>query len=167
VRRLVVACEGSTATLDRVVLGRISWLAACATALVTNAVSNVIPAAGGAVGVGLDYRMWEAAGVDADDAARATAAATMFSLTTLFALPTLTLASLLAGVRIPDTLIWVAVSGAVAFAALFAAGAVLLFANAPFEVVATLVTRVARHFGKRVTPRNVRHQQDDTRRLLG
>ena len=109
----------------------------------------------------------EAAGVDADDAARATAAATMFSLTTLFALPTLTLASLLAGVRIPDTLIWVAVSGAVAFAALFAAGAVLLFANAPFEVVATRVTRVARHFGKRVTPRNVRHQRDDMRRLLG
>src|SRR5205807_3843904 len=91
-----------SAELDRAVLPGVSHFEALATSLVTNAISHVVPAAGGAIGVGLSYQMWEDVGVEAGDAKSAVGATTVLSLATLFVLPVVTLGFAFTGVSVPS-----------------------------------------------------------------
>ena len=86
-----------SAELDRVALPGMSRYVAMTSSLASNAVSRVVPAAVGALGMGMSYRMWTDSGVDVGSATSAMAATTVMSLATLFVLPVGTLLFALVG----------------------------------------------------------------------
>jgi len=163
---LQLASWWCSAELDRVALPMSRFVAITAS-LASNAISRVVPGAGGALGVGVSYRMWTDGGADAGSAASAMAATTVMSLATLFALPVVTLVFALVGAPTPPSLALVALGGAVAFAMMFALGAALLFNDRFLGLTARLAASVARRFHRSVTASNVTNERNRLRVVLG
>jgi uncharacterized protein (TIRG00374 family) len=156
-----------SAELDRVALPGASRFVALTTSLAANAISRVVPAAGGALGVGVSYRMWADAGVEPGSAASAVAATTVISLGTLFILPVVTLVFALIGVSTPASLVWVALAGAAAFVVLFGLGVVLLFTDRLLRWGGGIVEAIARRIGRNVTAAGIEAERDRLRDVLG
>jgi len=155
-----------SAELDRVALP-MSRFVAITSSLASNAISRVVPGAGGALGVGVSYRMWTEAGADPAPAASAMAATTVMSLATLFALPIVTLVFALVGAPTPPSLALVALGGAVAFALLFALGAGLLFNDRFIDLIARIAASVARRVHRSLAASDVKGERDRLRLILG
>jgi uncharacterized protein (TIRG00374 family) len=156
-----------SAELDRVALPGATRFVVITTSLASNAISRVVPGAGGALGVGLSYRMWTESGFEVGTAASAVAATTVISLGTLFVLPVVTLAFALIGAPTPRSLVWVALGGAVAFVVLFGVGVVLLFTNPLLRWGGRLVERAARRLHRDVTASGIEQERDRLRVVLG
>ena len=156
-----------SAELDRVALPGMSRFVAITSSLAANGVSRVVPAAGGALGVGTSYRMWVDSGVEVGNAASAMAATTVMSLATLFVLPLVTLLFALIGAPTPRSLIWVAFGGAAAFAVLFGLGTVLLFTDSLLRRGARLAERIAPRLHRSVSAAGIEEQRDRLRVVLG
>ncbi|HWS44574.1 MAG TPA: flippase-like domain-containing protein, partial [Acidimicrobiia bacterium] len=97
----------------------------------------------------------------------ATAAVTVMSLATLFALPVVTLLFALVGVPTPPSLAWVAVGGAIAFFVLFGLGTVLLVTDGLLHWTARLAERVAVRLHRDVTAAGIVQERDRLRDVLG
>jgi len=157
----------SAAELDRVALPSLSRFAAVTTNYSANAVSGLLPG-GGAVGAGLKYRMWAAAGTAAGEAASALAAVSLISLATLFALPIVTLGFAVLGAPVPQSLAAVAVGGAIVFVAFFALGSVYLTTDKPVRAVSRVVERIARKVKRpQLTEHAIIDARDRLRAALG
>ena len=156
-----------SAELDRVALPRMSRFVALTSSLAANAISRVVPGAGGALGVGVSYRMWTDSGQEVAPAASAMAATTVMSLATLFALPVVTLVFALIGAPTPHSLVLVAAGGAIAFAVLFGLGAALLFNDWFLRWNARLAESVARHLHRSLTAAGIEDERDRLREVLG
>lgn len=155
------------AELDRVALPRLSRFTATTTSLTANAVSRVVPAAGGALGVRTRYHMWAASGAGTGAAASAVAATTVISLATLFLLPVLTLGLAVVGAPTPRSLGWVAVGGGLLFVVLFGLGVVLLLTDPLLRKGARLIEVAARRFDRDITASSIEHERDRLREALG
>jgi uncharacterized protein (TIRG00374 family) len=156
-----------SAELDRVVLPGMSRFVAVTASLAANAVSRVVPGAGGALGVGVSYRMWTDSGEEVGAAASAMAATTVMSLATLFALPIVTLFFAAVGASTPRSLALVALVGAVSSAALFVLGALLLFNDAFLRSCARFVEVIALRMHRSVVASEVETERDRLRGVLG
>ncbi len=156
-----------SAELDRVALPGRSRVVAVTSSLGANGISRVVPAAGGALGVGLSYQMWTDSGVDIGPAASAMAATTVMSLATLFALPVVTLVFALIGAPTPHSLVLVAVGGAVAFAVLFGLGAALLLNDWFLQRSARLAESISRRLHHSVTAADIEEERNRLRAVLG
>jgi uncharacterized protein (TIRG00374 family) len=156
-----------SAELDRVALPGMSRFVAVTSSLAANGVSRVVPGAGGALGVGVSYRMWVDSNVEVVSAASAMAATTVMSLATLFVLPVVTLVFALIGAPTPRSLVWVAVGGAAAFVVLFGVGVALLFNDAALRRSGRLSESVARKMHRSVTAIGIEAERDRLRDVLG
>jgi len=144
-----------------------SRFVAVTASLAANAISRVVPGAGGALGVGVSYRMWTESGEEVAAAASAMAATTVMSLATLFALPVVTLVVALVGAPTPHSLVLVALGGAVAFAVLFGLGAAMLFDDRFIQWIARVIEAVARRLRRELTAERVLDERNRLRRVLG
>jgi uncharacterized protein (TIRG00374 family) len=156
-----------SAELDRVALPGMSRFVAVTSSLASNAISRVVPGAGGALGVGVSYRMWTDSGEEVASAASAMAATTVMSLATLCALPVVTLVFALIGAPTPHSLVLVALGGAVAFAVLFGFGAALLFNDRLLRQSARLFESVARRLHRALTAADVEEERNRLRKVVG
>jgi uncharacterized membrane protein YbhN (UPF0104 family) len=113
---LVVAQVGSLVSLwalQRIVLRDASWFVVSTSQLVANAISRVVPA-GGPAGAAAQFRMLTRAGYDAGNAASGLTALGLLQLAGIFALPVLTLPTILFGRPVDQSLAAAAWLGALA-----------------------------------------------------
>ena len=156
-----------SAGLDRVALPDLSRFAAITASLAANAVSRVVPAAGGALGMRTKKRMWTAAGIEVGTAGSAIAATTFMSLATLFVLPVVTLLLALIGTPVPRSLVWVGVGGAGLFVVLFGVGMGLLTNDTVLRAVARFAQACGAKIGRQVTAEGIEEERDRLRVVLG
>ena len=114
----------------RITLRLREWLPVVTSQLASNAAARVAPG-GGAAGNALQYSMLVRAGVPGPTVASGLTAATLLTTGIVFALPALALPAVLGGAGIDRSLARAAWAGAAALVLLLAAGALLLFADAP------------------------------------
>jgi uncharacterized protein (TIRG00374 family) len=111
--------------LLRLVLRTRLWFSVAAALLAGNAATNVLPA-GVVAGVGIQYQMLAASGVEADQAAGGLAASSIIGLASLFMLPIFALPVMLAGAPVSSGLVHTALLGIGLFVLIVAVGALLL-----------------------------------------
>jgi uncharacterized protein (TIRG00374 family) len=125
----------------RITLRLRDWLPVITSQLASNAAARVVPG-GGAAGNALQYSMLVRAGVPGPAVASGLTAASLLTMGIVFALPALALPAVLGGAGIDRSLARAAWAGAAALVLLLAAGALLLFADAPLRVTGRLGQRV-------------------------
>jgi uncharacterized protein (TIRG00374 family) len=119
--------------LLRLVLRTRLWFSVAAALLAGNAATNVLPA-GVVAGVGIQYQMLAASGVEADRAAGGLAASSIIGLASLFMLPIFALPVIFAGAPVSSGLVHTAFLGIGLFVLIVVVGAVLLTTD---QVLAT------------------------------
>jgi uncharacterized protein (TIRG00374 family) len=151
---IVIAQIGAFAcfwVILRITLDTRRWLPVITSQLAGNAAARVVPG-GGATGNALQYDMLVKAGVAKRTAASGLTAASLLTTGIVLALPALALPAVLGGSRIDHHLARAAWAGAAALVLLVAAGALLLFADAPLRRAGS-VLQAARNRLRRRRPR--------------
>ncbi|NNE73451.1 MAG: flippase-like domain-containing protein [Acidimicrobiales bacterium] len=141
---VMIALEGVSFVfiwwLIRIVLPSVSWFVAATSQLTSNAVSRVVPG-GAAVGGATLYRMLSVSGVTAAEAGGALAATSIISTAALFAIPASGGLMALFGAPVPESLLSVAIAGAVMFAVLVGAGAIAIVTTRPLDLLGRVLNR--------------------------
>ena len=137
--------------VQRVALGSREWLPVVTSQLAGNAAARVLPG-GGAAGGALQYSMLVRAGLPGPATARGVTAASLLITGIVFALPALALPAVLAGTPIDRTLARAAWAGAAALVLLVAAGALLLFSDAPLRIAGRALQAVLNRVRRRRPP---------------
>lgn len=137
--------------LQRIALRTRSWFAVSCSQLAGNALGRIVP--GGAATAGaLQFRMLVRAGVPAATIASGLTASSVLGFGLLFALPVLSLPSILGGTPVDGGLAQTAYLGAGVFVLMVIAGAVVVTWNRPLEEVGRLVERVLNRTIRRHRP---------------
>ena len=136
------AAFGCLWVILRIALRLREWLPVITSQLASNAAARVVPG-GGAAGNALQYSMLVRAGVPGPTVASGLTVASLLTMGIVFALPALALPAVLGGAGIDRSLARAAWAGAAALVLLLAAGALLLFADAPLRFAGRLVQSVA------------------------
>lgn len=140
--------------------------------LAGNAFGRIVPGGGAAAGA-LQYRMLSQAGVPGGAAASGLTASSLLVFATLLALPLLAVPGVLRGVVSTESqLVRAALAGLVAFALLFAVGALLIAADRPLTWVGRCTQSVRNRLWRRRDPltdlpRRLLVERDLIRRVLG
>ena len=116
----------------RITLRMKPWLPVVTSHLASNAAARVVPG-GGAAGGALQYAMLVRTGAPPGTVASGLTAANLLTTGIVFALPALAIPAVLGGSDIDHSLARAAWAGGAAFVLLTAAGAVLLFTDAPLR----------------------------------
>ena len=135
----------------RITLRLREWLPVITSQLASNAAARIVPG-GGAAGNALQYSMLVRAGVPGPTVASGLTAASLLTMGIVFALPALALPAVLGGAGIDRSLARAAWAGAAALVLLLAAGALLLFADAPLRVTGRLAQRVVNRVRRKRPP---------------
>jgi len=122
-----VAAFSCNFDLQRLVLRTKGWFAVVAAGLVGNAVTDVLPG-GDAAGAGVQFRMLERAGINADTAVAGLTAASLLGIGGLFALPIFALPAIIGGTPVQPGLLHAALLGLAGFA-LFVIGSLVIMAT--------------------------------------
>ena len=134
---LTVACEITAYVcvwqLDRIALRTKEWFPVIAAQLSANTAGRVLPG-GGATATAVASSMLGRAGFEPGEAAAALAASTFLQLGTTLALPVVVLPAVIGGAPVDHSLGTAATLGAVLFALLLAAGAVVFTTDEPVEL---------------------------------
>ena len=138
-------------TLLRISLRTSRWFAIAGSQLAGNAFSRIVPG-GAAAGGALQYRMLLQARFEAARVGTGLAAASLISTATIFALPILTLPTILFGAPVASGLVQAAVLGAVACVVFVALGAVLLTSDRALELLGLGLQRLINMFRRRRPP---------------
>jgi uncharacterized protein (TIRG00374 family) len=170
---LVVAQVGSLVSLwalQRIVLRDASWFVVSTSQLVANAISRVVPA-GGPAGAAAQFRMLTRAGYDAGNAASGLTALGLLQLAGIFALPVLTLPTILFGRPVDQSLAAAAWLGALVFIVMIGAGALLLRSERLMTTVGRAVETVHNRVRRRAPieglGERLRCERDLVRESLG
>jgi uncharacterized protein (TIRG00374 family) len=137
--------------LLRVTLRAQRWLNVVTSQLAATAASRVLPG-GGAAANALQYAMLVRGGVAPGTAASGLTAASLAMTGIVFALPALALPAVLGHAGIDRSLARAAWAGAAALVLLSAAGAVLLFSDAPLRAAGRVVQRAINRVRRRAEP---------------
>ncbi|MDQ4058963.1 MAG: flippase-like domain-containing protein [Actinomycetota bacterium] len=121
------------------------WFVIATTNLTSTAVGRIVPG-GGAASAAMNLRMLTTAGVPASTAATGVTAFSLISTGMLFAMPSLALPSILAGVPVSSGLAQAAWIGIGFFVVLFATAMVLVTSDRPLRVTGRLLQRAATLF---------------------
>jgi uncharacterized protein (TIRG00374 family) len=172
---LVLVCEIAAYVclwaLDRIALRTKSWFAVATAQLSANAVGRVLPG-GGAAATAFAATMLRRAGIRPGETAAAFTSATILQLGTTLALPVLTLPAIIGGAPVSHSLATAATLGAVLFALLLAAGAVVFATDEPVELLGRVLQRllnatVRRHDHVTDLPAELLGYRDFVRETLG
>ena len=158
--------------LLRLALGVKEWFPIATAQLASNAFSRLVPG-GAATGGAMQFDMLNQAGIRPARAATSVTAVSLISTATLLGLPVLSIpVILMTGSPVERNLFRVGTTALVVCLAAVAAGAVLLFAEAPLEWVGRTVERAHNKLLRRRkpltdTPRRLVDERDLIRRVLG
>jgi uncharacterized protein (TIRG00374 family) len=156
--------------VQRVSIPGASWFAIATSNLVGGALGRLIPG-GAATAAAVQFRMLGQAGVNRARIATGVAAGSVLLVAALAALPIITLPSVVAGLRVPDTLAEAALLGFLVFVVLFGVGALLLGSDRALGAVGRMLAAILRRVGREQTadglPERLIDQRDLVRRALG
>jgi uncharacterized protein (TIRG00374 family) len=124
--------------LDRIALATKDRLAVITAQLVGNAAGRLLPG-GGATATAVSASILRSAGMNAGNAAAGFGATAAIRLATTLALPVVALPAILGGAHVDHSLATAAVLGAVAFALVLVAGALVMTTDRPLEVTGRFV----------------------------
>ncbi len=127
--------------LDRIALRTKAWFPVVAAQLSANAVGRVVPG-GGVTATAFASSMLARAGVEEGETATAFVTATFLQIGTTLALPLLALPAIIGGAPVNHSLATAATLGAVLFALMVAAGALVLTTDEPIELFARMLQRL-------------------------
>jgi uncharacterized protein (TIRG00374 family) len=139
--------------------------------LASNAAARIMPG-GPAVGGALQFQMLRAGGIGPEATATGLTMASVVTTAMLTALPLLAIPPILAGVPVHDDLVDAVFIAAALFAALFVAGAVMLFLDGPIRFAGRLIAWAARRLRRSPHaptnyPEELRSKRDEIRAFLG
>jgi hypothetical protein len=139
---LTLVCETAAYVciweLDRIALRTKAWFPVIAAQLSGNAAGRVVPG-GGVTATAFATSMLGRAGVEEGEAAAAFATASFLQIGTTLALPVLALPAIIGGAPVNHSLATAATLGAVLFALLLAAGALVFTTDEPIELFGRVV----------------------------
>lgn len=156
--------------LQRLLFKQSSWFDIGASQLAGFALGKVLPG-GGAAGMALQMQMLRTTGVETGAAASGLTAFSALQMASVFGLPLLALPFILTGAPIDAGLLQAAWLGAIAFAVIAGAGALMLFSDPPLELVGRLFQSLHNRFSRRDPwddlPERLLRRRDQLKRALG